>query len=107
MPENEKIKRLLTAIELQNDQAAYKQLFLLLHTRLRQFAYSILKSGEDAEELVSDLFIGIWEKRHRLGSIETPLYYFYSTAKNLALNRIKKQKKIKLAISRRVAGAAK
>lgn len=93
MLENEQIKRLLTAIALNNDQAAYKELFLLLHSRLKQFAYSILKSGEEAEELVSDLFIRIWEKRDQLTTIESPLLYFYTSAKNLAFNRINKLKR--------------
>ncbi len=93
MLENDHIKRLLAAIALNNDQAAYKELFVLLHNRLKQFAYSILKSNEEAEELVSDVFIRIWEKREQLTTIESPLLYFYTTAKNLALNRISKQKR--------------
>lgn len=93
MPENEPIKRLLAAIAFANDQAAYKELFVLLHGRLKQFAYSILKSHEEAEELVSDLFIRVWEKRDQLTLIESPLLYFYTTAKNLAYNRINKQKR--------------
>jgi RNA polymerase sigma-19 factor, ECF subfamily len=96
MPENEKIKRLLAAISLHHDQQAYKELFILLHARLKQFAYSILKSGEESEELVSDIFIGIWEKRDHLTNIETPLLYFYTTAKNLAYNRIKSLKRQQL-----------
>ncbi|MCX6317830.1 MAG: RNA polymerase sigma-70 factor [Bacteroidetes bacterium] len=93
MHRNEHIKRLLSAIALNADQAAYKELFVLLHSRLKQFAYSILKSNEEAEELVSDVFIRIWEKRDQLTSIETPLLYFYTAVKNLALNRLSKQKK--------------
>ena len=93
MLENEPIKRLLSAIAFTNDQAAYKELFLLLHGRLKQFAYSILKSQEEAEELVSDLFIKVWEKRDQLTTIDSPLLYFYATAKNLALNRLNKQKR--------------
>lgn len=93
MPENEPIKRLLAAIAFANDQTAYKELFVLLHGRLKQFAYSILKSHEEAEELVSDLFIRVWEKRDQLTVIESPLLYFYTTAKNLAYNRINKQKR--------------
>jgi RNA polymerase sigma-70 factor (family 1) len=93
MPENDHIRRLLSAIALNNDQVAYKELFLLLHGPLKQFAYSILKSGEEAEELVSDIFIRIWQKRDQLTSIETPLFYFYTTAKNLAITRINKQKR--------------
>jgi RNA polymerase sigma-70 factor (ECF subfamily) len=44
-------------------------LFVQLHSRLKQFAYSILKSGEEAEELVSDVFINIWVKREQLTQI--------------------------------------
>ena len=94
MPENDHIKRLLSAISLNDDQIAYKELFLLLHSRLKQFAYSILKSGEEADELVSDIFINIWVKREQLTKIEFPLLYFYTTAKNLAYNRIGKLKKL-------------
>ena len=93
MPENDYIKRLLSAIALNDDQVAYKELFVLLHGRLKQFAYSILKSGEEAEELVSDIFIRIWQKKDKLTEIESPLFYFYTTAKNLAINRLNKQKK--------------
>jgi len=93
MPENENIKRLLTAISVNSDQGAYRELFILLHARLKQFAYSILKSGEEAEELVSDVFIRIWQKREQLENINSPLLYFYTTTKNLALNQLSKQKR--------------
>jgi len=94
MLENDYIKGLLSAIALDKDQAAYKELFLLLHGRLKQFAYAILKSGEEAEELVSDIFIRIWQKKDQLTTIESPLIYFYTTAKNLALTRLSKQKRL-------------
>jgi RNA polymerase sigma-70 factor (family 1) len=99
MADIEYIKRLLASISINNDQAAYKELFVLLQRPLRQFAYSILKSGEEADELVSDVFIRIWQKRDRLCTIESPLFYFYTTAKNMALNRIKQQKKHSLPLS--------
>ena len=93
MTENEQIKRLLTLIAVNNDQAAYKELFVMLHYRLKQFAFTILKSHEEAEELVSDVFIKIWEKRGQLTTVESPRLYFYTTTKNLAITRINKQKK--------------
>ncbi len=98
MVENEDIRRLLSAIAFTNDQAAYKELFLLLHGRLKLFAYSILKSHEESEELVSDLFIKVWEKRDQLTTIESPLLYFYTTAKNLAFNRLNKQKRQQIPV---------
>ena len=94
MTENDEIKRLLSAIAFQNDQAAYKELFIMLYSRLKQFGYAILKSNEEAEELVSDIFIKVWEKKEKLTTIESPLLYFYTTAKNLAFNRLQKQKRL-------------
>ena len=93
MVENQKIKRLLNLIAQNDDQAAYKELFLLLYYRLKKFAYSILKSNEEAEELVLDVFLMIWEKRRQLVSIESPRLYFYTITKNLALTRISQRKK--------------
>ena len=93
MPENGHIKQLLAEIALHDSQVAYKQLFLLLHKPLCRFAWSILKSNDDAQEVVSDVFIGIWEKRHRLTSIESPLLYFYTSVKNHSLNRIAREKR--------------
>ncbi|MBL7761530.1 MAG: sigma-70 family RNA polymerase sigma factor [Sediminibacterium sp.] len=93
MPDNDHIKRLLYSIALDNDQVAYRELFILLHQPLRQFAYSILKSGEEAEELVSDIFLRIWQKKEELTEIDAPLLYFYTTAKNMAINRLTKQKR--------------
>lgn len=93
MTENDEIRNLLIAIAYKNDQSAYKEMFMRLHSQLKQFAYGILKSHEEAEELVSDLFITIWQKREKLPSIESPLIYFYSSVKNLAYNRLQKQKR--------------
>jgi RNA polymerase sigma-70 factor (ECF subfamily) len=88
MADNDKIKELLASISLHHDQSAYRELFVTLHGRLKQFAFSILRSQEEAEELVSDLFLKIWEKREKLAGIEQPIFYFYTATKNLAFNRL-------------------
>ncbi|HOA37651.1 MAG TPA: sigma factor, partial [Flavihumibacter sp.] len=49
-----------------NDQAAYKELFTAFYPRLMPLAVSIIKSRQSAEEIVSDVFINIWQKRARL-----------------------------------------
>lgn len=93
MVENQRLKRLLKLIAYDDDQAAYKELFMLLYYRLKKFAYSILKSNEEAEELIQDVFLLIWEKRNQLTTIELPRLYFYTTTRNLALTRINQRKK--------------
>ncbi len=87
------IKNLLAAISLQNDEVAYKTLFIKLHKPLCNFAYGIVKSNEDAQEVVSDVFIEIWERRHQFNDLQAPLAYIYTAIKNKCLNSLKKQKR--------------
>jgi RNA polymerase sigma-70 factor (family 1) len=87
------IKGLFQRIALHDDQEAYKELFYILQPRLNQFAFSILKSVEEAEDIVSDGFIRIWEKRKLLLNVESPRFYMYTAIKNLSLNRMKRNKR--------------
>jgi RNA polymerase sigma-70 factor (ECF subfamily) len=63
-------------------------LFLLLSERLTEFSKSIVKSKEDAEEIVSDFFIKIWQKRSSLKQLENPKLYFFISVKNLSINKL-------------------
>lgn len=93
MTETEHIQQLLHEVALQNSQSSYRQLFIRLHKPLLRFAYGILKSNDDAEEVVSDVFMNIWQKRQELTVIESPLLYIYTAVKNRALNVLTKQKR--------------
>ncbi|TWI83896.1 RNA polymerase sigma-70 factor (ECF subfamily) [Lacibacter cauensis] len=93
MTETEQIQELFSEIALQNSQQAYRRLFIRLHKPLLRFAYGILKSNDDAEEVVSDVFINLWQKRQELTAIESPLLYIYTAVKNRALNVLAKQKR--------------
>ncbi|MBL0199818.1 MAG: RNA polymerase sigma-70 factor [Chitinophagaceae bacterium] len=90
---NELIHHLIDEIALHNSEKAYKTLFMQMHESLVDFATSILKSAEDAEEVVSDFFIIIWQRRAQLQAIENPRMYFYTGVKNAALNKLKSIKR--------------
>lgn len=62
----------------------YEQMFGPLH----RFSYSIVKSNEAAEEIVSDVFIKIWQIRARLPEIENLKVYLFTIAKNFSINYI-------------------
>lgn len=87
------IKWLLDQVAFHQSEEAYKKLFLLLHKPLCQFAFGILKSNDHAQEVVSDVFIYIWEKKEKLPPIESPLIYLYKAVKNRALNTIAKERR--------------
>jgi RNA polymerase sigma-70 factor (ECF subfamily) len=69
-----------------------------MHESLLGFARSILGSQEEAEEVVSDFFIGIWQRRASLPFMENPKLYFFVGVKNTALNKLTKIKKQKIPL---------
>ena len=85
---NTHITSLLEEIALHNCEKAYKALFMEMHESLQHFAFSILKSTQDAEEVVSDFFIALWQRRESLRQLENPKLYFFVGVKNTALNKL-------------------
>src|SRR5258708_6313885 len=87
------IKYLQSRIAHFDDQKAYKELFTGLYSPLFLFAKSMIKSKEAAEEIVSDVFIKIWEKRQDLEKIDNLKVYLYVSTRNTALNYLNAQKR--------------
>jgi RNA polymerase sigma-70 factor (family 1) len=77
-----------------DDQQAYKELFTSLYSYLFQFARTIVKSKESAEEVVSDVFIKVWERRKELEKIDNLKVYLYVSTRNIAFNYLDKQKRV-------------
>ncbi len=88
MEKRELISELQRQIALCDDMAAYRQLYDKLHRELFLFSYSIIKSREVAEEIVSDVFIKLWRIRNELPAIENLTVFLYTMAKNLSINHI-------------------
>ena len=88
----ERIEYLQNRIARFEDQQAYKELFIGLYSYLYHFAWSFVKSKELAEEMVSDVFIKVWEKRKAISEVENLKVYLYVATKNISLNYIDKQK---------------
>lgn len=60
---------------------------------LHKLSYSIVRSTEAAEEIVSDVFIKLWQIRSRLNEIENLKVYLFTIAKNFSINYIHKHYK--------------
>jgi RNA polymerase sigma-70 factor (family 1) len=88
-----KIKYLQEQIARNDDTAAYKELFVSFYNPLLRFAVTLVKSREQSEEVVSDVFIHIWEKRKRINSINNLKVYLFIAVKNTALNYLSRQNK--------------
>jgi len=88
-----KVKYLQEQIARNDDTFAYKELFVSFYNPLLRFAITLVKSKEQAEEVVSDVFINIWEKRKRINSISNLKVYLFIAVKNTSLNYISRQNK--------------
>lgn len=76
-----------------DDEVAFEAIFKLFYARLLQFAASTLRNREEAEEVVEDVFIKLWENRKTLTAIKNLNYYLFVVTKHTALNYIEKNKK--------------
>jgi RNA polymerase sigma-70 factor (ECF subfamily) len=76
-----------------DDQQAYKDLFTSFYPYLFAFARTLVRAKETAEEVVSDVFIRIWERRKELDKVENLKVYLYVSTRNTAFNYLEKQKR--------------
>ncbi|SHF92927.1 RNA polymerase sigma-70 factor, ECF subfamily [Fodinibius roseus] len=74
------------------DQQAFAELYDKYHGKLFRFALSYLKSKEEAEDVVHDLFVKLWEKKEQLQENENFDAYLFTVSKNHILNRIRNKK---------------
>ncbi|HXB43494.1 MAG TPA: RNA polymerase sigma-70 factor [Puia sp.] len=93
MDQQDIIQQLQQRIALYEDMKAYKELYDLLFKGLHRFSYAFVKSSEAAEEIVSDVFVKLWQIRSRLSEIENLRVYLFTIAKNFSLNYINKNYK--------------
>jgi len=91
--ESAKIRELQQRIALYEDMKAYQLLYEMLFKGIHGFSYAFVKSSEVAEEIVSDVFIKLWQIRNELMAIENLKVYLFIIAKHFSLNYITKHHK--------------
>ena len=79
----------------QGDEAAFKALYEYYSPRLYQFAYAIIHSREIAEEIVADVFLQIWHRRERIGSLGNFNWYLHITTRNISYSYYRKSNRRK------------
>lgn len=84
---------IINRIAYSGSEQAYRELFDLLFLPVKKFAFCILRSNEEAEEISEDVMITLWKNRHTLTEINNVQVYALVIAKNLSLNLIKKKSK--------------
>ena len=82
-------KTLLSAVA-SGDRSAFKDLYTAHLDDLLRYMYLLTKCREESEEIVQSVFVKIWEKREMLSEIDSFRFYLYRCAKNLMLDRIRR-----------------
>lgn len=82
-------KELITALK-QGNERAFDEIFRRYWNRAFEVAYGKVKSKALAEEIVQDIFMDLWNKRHSI-SIESFGKYLFTSIKYQALNKIRSQ----------------
>jgi RNA polymerase sigma-70 factor (ECF subfamily) len=70
---------------------AFDALYRKYNKKLYKFGYSILKSTEEAENLIQDVFLNLWENRHKVEKNSSIKSYVFTITYNSAISIIRKK----------------
>ena len=70
---------------------AFDVLYKKYSKKLYNFGYSILKSQEEAENLIQDVYLNLWENRYQVEKDSSIKYYLFTIAYNSAISIIRKK----------------
>lgn len=88
----------------QDDEGALERLFNQTYENLCQYAFYITENRFLSEEIVQDVYLKIWQGRHKLlikGSFRS---YLYKSVHNHSINAILSQKSKKSSVNRLLSG---
>jgi RNA polymerase sigma-70 factor (ECF subfamily) len=79
------------------DEEFYKELFYSLYPRLVSYSFKYLKDKFEAEEVVENVMLQLWEDRLKFEKVDDVKSYIYKMVKSGSLGVLKEQqKKVKL-----------
>ena len=92
MKQNETAEdKLLVNRLIKDNKAAFEQLFRKYHEQVYYFALRYMKTKEDAEEVVQEIFIRIWENRKSIDPAQSFGNYLFTICRNFMFNQNRKK----------------
>lgn len=86
------IRRIVKSISEHDDRLAFKEFFDIYYPKLLNYAFYILESRSDADEVVSNVFVKVWDQRKKMMGIKNLDGYLFISIKNLCYNYIRDNK---------------
>jgi len=82
-------KRLLKQIS-KGDEKAFRALYDAYFNHLSAFIFKLCKSTETTEEIIQDVFVKLWVRRHTLSHMDSPEAYILSMARNKTIDHLRR-----------------
>ncbi len=82
----------LIALMQSDDHMAFQQLYYRYYDDLFAYLYTLLHCRHEAEEILQDVYVSLWENRCRLHNVSSVNAFLRVTARNKALNVIRRQR---------------
>jgi RNA polymerase sigma-70 factor (family 1) len=76
------------------DAAEFEAMFREHYERLCRFAMTVVRSREDAEDVVQQAFVNLWSRRTVLEIRTSTRAYLYRAVRNGALNRVRESRNV-------------
>jgi RNA polymerase sigma-70 factor (ECF subfamily) len=78
---------------MNGDMRAFDEIYSFFSVKLYKFVDSIIKSEQDAQDLVQEVFVKVWENRHRLKKKSSFNSYLFTVAYNSTISFLRKKVK--------------
>lgn len=73
----------------EGDEHAFSELFELTSDRLYRYGTKFVNDEEQVKDCIQELFIKLYENRRQLPATTNPLFYLFSSLKNLLIDTIR------------------
>jgi len=74
-----------------SDMTAFDEVYRLYCHKLYGFVHHIIKSESDAEEIVQEVFVKLWESRHKLETFRSFDGYIFTIAYNTSISLLRRR----------------
>ena len=91
-------QKLYISLIIKGNQLEFARLVSSYSQELYTFASGFIKNSQQAEEIVSDVFIKLWESRNRLGEIKELKNYLFIAVRNSCFTFLNRQKKNEISL---------
>lgn len=88
----DKIKQIITMKIYLNNKEVFKEVFEKNYPLICFYVRTILSSEEEAEDIVGELFISLWQQEKVFKNADHLRFFLYKAARNATLNYIKAHK---------------